>query len=412
MRVFSVFVVACFCISEEIMSQQYGCTDPRATNFDPVAVINDGSCTYPFTSYSPDFLFNLNSRVKETSGLVFIEGKIWTHNDSGNSPDLYQLDPLSGEILKTVRVRNAKNIDWEDIALDDDYIYIGDFGNNNGDRKDLHILRISLVELLLSDTVDFDEIHFHYPDQTDFSIRPQNHDFDAEALISYGEHLYVFSKNWVNSQCKIYSMPKEPGTYEANLIGEIPTNGMITGADIHPELGHIALCGYNQALLPFLYFIFDIQENQILWSNKRKIQLALTPHQVEGIAWRDSFDLYISNEEFTRFFTIAPKIFSVNSKEWIGPLQTSHRDMFDYENDFSWHPFFSGDALRIIFNHVSQTDTYFFLYNLHGKCVATFQVEPNAGLCDFSCQHLPSGIYIICGAAQGTNQCQKIIKMK
>lgn len=44
-------VLGCYCIP--IQSQIVGCTDPQAYNFNESAEVNDGFCTYPFTSYSP-----------------------------------------------------------------------------------------------------------------------------------------------------------------------------------------------------------------------------------------------------------------------------------------------------------------------------------------------------------------------
>ena len=36
---------------------------------------------------------------------------------------------------------NIKNTDWEEISQDKDFIYIGDIGNNSGNRDDLKIYR-------------------------------------------------------------------------------------------------------------------------------------------------------------------------------------------------------------------------------------------------------------------------------
>ena len=55
-------------------------------------------------------------RVKETSGLLFLDGKIMTHNDSGDAANLYEIDSLSGIIVRTISISNATNIDWEDMA--------------------------------------------------------------------------------------------------------------------------------------------------------------------------------------------------------------------------------------------------------------------------------------------------------
>lgn len=91
--------------------------------------------------------FELPDQVKETSGLLFFKGKIITHNDSGDSANLYELDSLNGNLLRTINITNATNVDWEDIAEDNTHIYIGDFGNNNGNRTDLKIYKILKSDL-------------------------------------------------------------------------------------------------------------------------------------------------------------------------------------------------------------------------------------------------------------------------
>lgn len=120
-----------------LIGQVEGCTDPQAMNYDPEATQNDGSCFYPETYFTPDQYLMLPSTVDETSGLIFWADGIWTFNDSGGDPTLYKVDTLNGEIIQHATITNGINVDWEDIAQDDDHIYIGDFGNNGGDRQDL-----------------------------------------------------------------------------------------------------------------------------------------------------------------------------------------------------------------------------------------------------------------------------------
>jgi hypothetical protein len=90
--------------------------------------------------------FELPDEVKETSGLLFLDGKIITHNDSGDAPNLYEIDSLSGTILRTVTISNATNVDWEDLAENDTHIFIADIGNNN-ENQILKIMRLFLRKL-------------------------------------------------------------------------------------------------------------------------------------------------------------------------------------------------------------------------------------------------------------------------
>lgn len=86
--------------------------------------------------------FELPNEIEETSGLLFFNGKLITHNDSGDGPNLYEIDTLSGAISRVITITNATHIDWEDISQDDTYIYIADIGNNNGNREDLKIYKV------------------------------------------------------------------------------------------------------------------------------------------------------------------------------------------------------------------------------------------------------------------------------
>ncbi len=75
--------------------------------------------------------------VPETSGIVASRtypGVFWVHNDSGNAPELIAIDETA-QVLSTLRVDEATNVDWEDIALYQDaalggIVYIGDIGDN------------------------------------------------------------------------------------------------------------------------------------------------------------------------------------------------------------------------------------------------------------------------------------------
>jgi hypothetical protein len=171
---------------------------------------------FPLSFYGQKItlLTALADSLKETSGLIYLNQKLITHNDSDGRPALYEIDTISGNVIRSVAVRNATNIDWEDICYDGSYLYIGDFGND-GSRKDLKIYRLPISGYLTTgnDTVTADTIRFNYSDQIDFTSSPFSTNFDAEALISYGDSLYIFTKNWGDKWTNIYALPKTPGNY-------------------------------------------------------------------------------------------------------------------------------------------------------------------------------------------------------
>ncbi|MEM8907233.1 MAG: hypothetical protein AAGD05_05240, partial [Bacteroidota bacterium] len=274
---------------------QTGCTDPLATNYDPTAVDNDGSCVYAPTSYSLNSVALLPATLSESSGLALTTAGLWTHNDGGNAAELYRIDDTDGSIQQTITIANSMNQDWEDLAESEDYLYIGDFGNNNGDRMDLRIYRIDKSELGNA-IVAAEVIEFAFSDQTDFSIQPNNHNFDCEAFFYYQDSLHLFSKNWVDNQTRHYSLPASPGSHTAILRESFDVQGLVTGADIS-EQGIISLIGYTGSGLNFMWLLFDYQAQQFFSGNKRRIDLGsgLTNSQTEGIVFEDQFTGYISS---------------------------------------------------------------------------------------------------------------------
>lgn len=260
----------------------------------------------------PEFSKVLDEKVHETSGLLFWNSKLWTHNDDGDT-NLYALDKNSGEILETIALKNVKNIDWESISQDENYIYIGDFGNNvTGNRTDLKILRIE-KEPILKGTQKIDTISFSYSDQVDFKAKTSNKtDFDGEAFIVKNDSIFIFTKQWKSQRTNVYSLPKNPGKYEARFKESYNVNGLITDATYLEN--KIVLCGYSKKLKPFLYVLSDFDENNFFSGNKKKIKLKLPFHQVEGITFEDKKTFYLTNEFFSRkpFVTTHQKLHKIN----------------------------------------------------------------------------------------------------
>lgn len=279
-------------------SQVSGCTDVMATNYSANATENDGSCQYPETTVEVNQSFDLAENLSENSGLIYWNGRIWTHNDNADT-NLYALDPQNGNILETIALPNQTNTDWEEISQDEDFVYIGDFGNNaNGNRTDLKILRISKPSLIANAPV-VDIISFNYQDQTDFTPQgPNNTDYDCEAFVIIGDEILLFTKEWKSNNSRLYNLPKIPGNHQAVLKDTLNTEGLVTGATFKKEKSLIVLSGYSNMLQPFVYLLYDFNGDAVFNANKRKIDIDLPFHQVEGIATLDGETYYISNERF------------------------------------------------------------------------------------------------------------------
>ncbi len=250
----------------------------------------------------------LTKTIEETSGLAKIDDTFWTHNDSGGEPALYQFDPYSGEVLRTVFFNDAENKDWEDMTTDSSYVYVGNFGNNFGNRKDLKIYRAQISDLLAQDEIDADEIAFSYPDQDDF-FNGYNHNHDCESIIAYGDSLYLFSKNWQNMQTKLYSLPKKPGTYVANLIDSSDARGTLTAAALSDDQSQLYLLGYNpgDGFDPFIWTVSDWSGTNFLNGSMERKNIT-NRRQTEGIVMADDQTLFISAENESAGFPILFKL--------------------------------------------------------------------------------------------------------
>jgi len=318
---FSLTMLAFFLLPcSLVVGQQAGCTDPLATNFDALAMTNDGSCKYLPVIHDPALAFELPLVVNETSGLGYFRNKIWTFNDSQGDAVLFAFDTLSGKMLQTMRVRNATNVDWEEVTLDDNYLYIGDFGNNNGTRKDLCIYRIRLDQIpdQKDGAVDAERISFSYPDQTSF-LWDKQHNFDCEAFVALNNQLYLFTKNRGDQHSKLYRLNNSPGMQKAELITSFDTHGLITGASLNRQDKEIVLTGYVMKVwTPFVWILFDYDGDDFFSGNKRRIDfLNLTTVQTEGVCYTTGKNLMISAEQTSTF---SARVFRFSTARWTDHL--------------------------------------------------------------------------------------------
>ena len=295
-----------------------GCTDALAKNFDPKATTNDGSCLYSNVKIKPESTQKLGDSLRETSGLIAFNNLLWTHNDDHDT-NIYGLDS-KGKIQKKIQLEKVFNTDLEEISQDSSYIYIGDFGNNyQGNRKDLHILRVEKKSFLLDQPV-IDTIAFSYSNQTDFSVqKPNSTDFDCEAFVVSKDSIYLFTKQWSQNKSSIYVLPKIPGKYSAKLKETLDVSGLITGATLLASGKGIVLCGYSGMLQPFLYLLYDYKNNDFLAGNKRKIKLSLPFYQIEGIESLDGKLFYLTNESFIKrpIIKTPPQIHTVDLSSFL-----------------------------------------------------------------------------------------------
>lgn len=237
----------------------------------------------------------LSDSLKENSGLEFFQNRLFTINDGGNSSEIFEINKETGKI-KNVFKTNLINRDWEAIASDSTNLYIGDFGNNVGSRKDLVIYKIPFTDSL--DLKEITKIPFYYPEQKDFTPKNLNNNFDAEAMILLNGQIHVFTKEWAARSTTHYTVDPTISEKQSAQKAEFYNAGYVVTDAAYFEQ-KLYLIGYTKKAEVFLT-IFNESEPGIFFSNKpNKYYLgsSINLGQIEGIAV-DKTGIYISGEEF------------------------------------------------------------------------------------------------------------------
>lgn len=309
-------------------TQVFGCKDPLANNYNAAATVNNGSCTYNTTNYTPPVKVDpINDILVETSGLQWAGNSLWSFNDGGGAAAIYRMDTLTNTIFQTVNLSGATNVDWEDIAFDGTYFYVGDFGNSAGGRTDLKIYKfpLSAIPDYVSTPVatipagQIEVINFIYNDQPQppVAVSLFTTKFDCEAMIVDGGKIHIFSKNWVDVNTTHYEINSTvAGNFVAMPLETLATTYLVTAADKALGQQTVALLGYQPSGTGnhYMHLLNDYSGGNYFNGNKRRINLpdATSMGQGEGITFRNATYGYISNERFQ--YPVGPATVTVNHK--------------------------------------------------------------------------------------------------
>lgn len=247
----------------------------------------------------PREMTRLPGVLYESSGIeVSDPNRIWSHNDSSHSNELFLFD-TTGQLVRSLRISNATNMDWEDLAKDPlGRIYINDAGSNANDRQDLVIYRIPNPDTIEGDEVEAERIDFIFPDQPFPPVRT-NLNFDIEATIWKDDSIFLFTKDRsipMTGYTKMYSVPAEPGNHVARLIDSLfvertPHPGRITAADFNHRTNQLVLLTRTRMLL-----FSDFPGNRFFDGHIIDYQYNRTLGQTEAVAFVTDRTLYITEE--------------------------------------------------------------------------------------------------------------------
>lgn len=264
----------------------------------------------------------LPNQVNETSGVAYYNNALYTFNDSGGNPEIYKLNIKDGKILQTIKIQEATNVDWEEITLKDDTLYIGDFGNNLGNRRDLTIYSIKLPDDSISKNLEvplINKFYFTFEDQKDFKNRGyQKTNFDCEAFVYDQGKLHLFTKQWENNQTTHYllNIPKKnDSTAIAKKVESFNTECVITGASLYKN--ELFFIGYTPNGLAYLWEFKDFKNGYFFNGKAKKILLGFTAElsQTEGIEVNEN-NVYITGEEMNySLFHPPPTLYILNKSK-------------------------------------------------------------------------------------------------
>nr|WP_269520851.1 hypothetical protein [Alteromonas sp. BMJM2] len=265
----------------------------------PIAIV--------LTVFSIYSLFSIKTvtvdpKLREISGIEFDKKqRLWAINDSGDGPILYMLNK-DGSIAREVTVSNAKNVDWEDMTQNQfGHFFLGDFGNNDNDRRWLTIYKIENPIDIKTDTTEAEIIKFTYPQMEEGEIKPEDKNYDLEAFVEFKHHLYLFTKNRTkpfDGITKLYKVGDHAANFDAELIGEFKTCTTleklcwITSAAISPNREKLVLLDSTS-----LWLFENFDGDNFFNGDVSRIDLGIIT-QKEAVTFYDDNTLIFTDEEF------------------------------------------------------------------------------------------------------------------
>jgi len=239
--------------------------------------------------------YNLPESLVEISGMEFLnDSTLVAINDGGNEAVLYLMN-TEGELIKTVKIENASNKDWEDLASDGEHLYIADVGNNFSKRKKLKIYKVDIDDLLTKDEVTAEKITFSYGDQEAFPPGKDSLYYDSEGIVYKNDSLWIFTKTkadpW-DGIAFVYKVPALKGKYTLVKQHEIHIGDdgwwadAITAADLYGDKFYLTT--YDRLIVGTFEGEEFKQEKSIYFDN-------LT--QKESVLVKDNKTVFISDEK-------------------------------------------------------------------------------------------------------------------
>jgi hypothetical protein len=250
-----------------------------------------------------------NPRLEEMSGLaasVNNAGLLWTHNDSGNSAEVFLINDKL-EIKLTCKLKDVVNRDWEDIAVGPgplpgkNYVYVADIGDNLAIFPYKKIYRFEEPTL----TKDTDEVLISEFDTITFALEGIKKDAESIMIDPATKNIYVISK-WEEPE-SLYEL-KYPystkDTLTASVLMTLPLL-RIVAADFSDDGREVIMKNYKNVY----YWKIDKPLHEALIEPPHIVEYELEP-QGEAITFA---------KDGSGFFTVGEKNKNKKSYLWFYP---------------------------------------------------------------------------------------------
>jgi hypothetical protein len=159
--------------------------------------------------------------------------------DSGNPSQLYLLGH-TGQVIRKVFLLGIKNRDWEDLALVNNDLFIGDIGDNRGVREHYSFYRLPEPAPGIDTVKNIQRIQFKYPDGS--------HDAEAFLIDPQTQAIFIITKR--DSLSLIYQLSAPyslTGVNQVKRVGKLPYNGVVS-ATLSPDGRKIIVKTYTNLL--------------------------------------------------------------------------------------------------------------------------------------------------------------------
>jgi len=199
-----------------------------------------------------------SSLLKEISGVVASRKNadvLWVHNDSGDSARIYAMS-IQGRHLGVYNLVGANAVDWEDIAIGpgpvegQDYIYVGDIGDNALKRSSVTVYRVAepqvsaTKEPVTVNLADVAALPMRYPG-------PAVYDCETLLVDPVSGDIFLVTKDRAGEG--VAHVFRNPAPHTAGvtvtlqLVKDIPLPAQVTGGDVSPSGDGVLLRLYRQA---------------------------------------------------------------------------------------------------------------------------------------------------------------------